>query len=407
MGQFLKYKSSLLFCIILTVCVGLSMWLSHFIPEDYFDHVITPILFVCASSIALSGAWISIRRSEGLRVRKVWGYTLLVWGIADGFYVISWLIAPEPLMNMGADQLTTLELLVGNLLGWVLLLYPTEVLRPGWMTFKRALIQLLPMFVVVALDYIVPVNLQPLIILYPFVLVAFLLNHVHAYSVWCEDNFSSLEDIDVAWIMRYLVMLVLVGVVYMFMCLTHGHTRGFTQQWLVIVLLGYSTDQILFRRDPWELQHQAEQEAGLAAGPCQAGIPEDANTAYRVALERWMAQEKPYRNPDFKLLDLRRVLPLNRSSLSQYIHAEYGCSFYYFVNGYRIEEAKRLMNMDPDMRIEDISVRCGFSSSKVFSRTFTIFTGVTPREWSRFIHVEAPQDPGLRSRRAKKRNAGT
>lgn len=383
MGKYLRYKSTLLFCLILTTLVGLSLWLSRYIPEDYFDKVLTPILVICSSTISLIGAWIVFRHLEGYRFRKMWGYALLTWGILDGVYAILWLAVPEHAMNMGAYQLTTFELLLGNLLGWTLLLYPTEILRPGWLTARRALIQLLPMFVVVALDYVVPLNLQPIIVLYPLVLVVLLLHHVHAYSVWCEDNFSSLEDIDVQWIMRYLYMLVLVGVVYMFMCLTHGHTRGFTQQWLVILLLGYGTDQILFRGDPWVILKKAEQEVESSPDLRETVFSEEMTAAYRDALERWMTHEKPYQNMDFKLLDLRRVLPLDRNGLSQFIHNEFGCNFYQFVNGYRVEEAKRLMKAKPDMKTLDIALRCGFSSPSVFARVFTHFTGVSPGEWGK------------------------
>lgn len=70
MGQVFKYKSSVLFAAILVVCVALSLWLSQFIPDDYFDRVITPILMVCAVTVEFGGAWILFRHAGGLRVRK-------------------------------------------------------------------------------------------------------------------------------------------------------------------------------------------------------------------------------------------------------------------------------------------------------------------------------------------------
>ena len=104
---------------------------------------------------------------------------------------------------------------------------------------------------------------------------------------------------------------------------------------------------------------------------------------YRRTLEEWMEKEKPYRNPDFKLVDLQNVLPMNHTYLSQFIHAEYDCSFYLFVNRYRVEEAKRLMSENPNMKMGEISSCCGFSSPSVFSRTFTAIAGLSPREWSK------------------------
>jgi len=385
MGQISQYKSGVIFSIILIICVGLSLWLSHYIPDNYFDEVITPILLVSATTVEVIGAILMFKHSEGLRIRKAWGCALIVWGLADGAYILSWMTSPTPVMNMGAYELTTHELLFGNMLSWVMLLYPGEALRPGWINGKRALMQLLPMFALVALDYVIPIKLAPLIALYPFALLALLLNHMHAYQVWCEENFSTLDNIDIEWIMRYLVMMVLVGVVYVYMCTTHSHSRGFTQQWLVLFMLSYATEQILFRPDPWALIHQAEKEKKASVVESQHEL-EEPNTANLEKLEAWMEQEKPYLNPGFKLIDLQSVLPLNRTYLSQFIHNEYNCTFYQFVNRYRIEEAKRLKMEHPELKVQDVSARCGFSSPTVFSRVFTELVGVTPREWNSKIH---------------------
>lgn len=370
------YRAEFRFILILVAVVALSIWASRFIPDDYFDSAITPILMSASTAVALCCAWITARHTEGYRVRKIWFFTLVLWGLLDGIYVISWVFMGKPVMNMGAYKLTTMELALGNLLGWSLLLFPTEALRPGWLNFRRALLQILPMYALLALDYILPVDLRILVALYPLVLIALLFTHVREYRVWCEDNFSSLEDVDERRIIRYIFVGFVIVAVYTYICISHEHARGFTQQWLVIFTLIYGTDLTLFRRDPWEqvwesIKNNAPEEA----------VQLQPNEAYRQALEEWMGKEKPYRNPDFKLVDLQKVLPMNRTYLSQFIHAEYGCSFYLFVNRFRVEEAKRLMTEHPDMKMADVSSNCGFSSPSVFSRTFSTMTGQSPREW--------------------------
>lgn len=370
------YKAEIRFAVILTAVVALSMWASRYIPDEYFDGAITPILMSASTAVALCCAWITVRHSEGYRMRRIWAWTLLIWGLLDGIYVLSWLLMGKPVMNMGAYELTTMELTLGNLLGWSLLLFPTEALRPGWLNARRALLQILPMYVLIALDYILPVNLRILVALYPAVLIVLLFTHVREYRLWCEDNFSSLEDIDERSIIRYIFVGFLIVAVYIYMCVSHDHARGFTQQWLVIFILAYGTDLILFRRDPWEQVWLA-----MKSNSPKEDIQTQSNEAYRQALEEWMEKEKPYLNPDFKLVDLQNVLPMNRTYLSQFIHAEYGCSFYLFVNRYRVEEAKRLMNENPGMKMADVSASCGFSSPSVFSRTFTAIAGQLPKDW--------------------------
>ena len=370
------YKAVFRFAVILTAVVALSMWASRYIPDEYFDGAITPILMSASTAIALCCAWITVRHSEGYRMRRIWAWTLLIWGLLDGIYVLSWLFMGKPVMNMGAYELTTMELALGNLLGWSLLLFPTEALRPGWLNARRALLQILPMYVLIVLDYILPVNLRILVALYPAVLIVLLFTHVREYRLWCEDNFSSLEDIDERSIIRYIFVGFLIVAVYIYMCVSHDHARGFTQQWLVIFILAYGTDLILFRRDPWE-----QVWLSMKSNSPKEDIQTQSNEAYRQALEEWMEKEKPYLNPDFKLVDLQNVLPMNRTYLSQFIHAEYGCSFYLFVNRYRVEEAKRLMNENPGMKMADVSASCGFSSPSVFSRTFTAIAGQLPKDW--------------------------
>ena len=211
--------------IVLTASVLLSLWLAHYIPADVFEKVLSPVLFTATVTVALSGAFLILRHADGIRVRKVWGYTLLFWGVTDLVYLVSTLAASSQVMDISAEHLTIHELLLGNLLGWVLLLYPTEALRPGWMCARTALWQLLPMIALVVLDYLVPFNLRPFIALYPFALSSLLISHVRAYKTWSEDIFSTLGDIDIKWIIHYLWMVVLVGVVYVYMCATHTPTR--------------------------------------------------------------------------------------------------------------------------------------------------------------------------------------
>ena len=370
------YRSEVVFGVVLAIIVGASTYLSQFIPDRVFDIYITPVLNVCTFSVAFAGAWTIFRHSEGMRMRRLWGYALLAWGIGDLAYLICYLVAPMQMMNMGADHLTTHELLIGNLLGWVMILYPTETLRPGWLNWKIVLWQVLPLSGMVALDYIVPWNLWPVVALYPYALLMLTLSHIRAYRIWCENNYSSMEHINVQWIIRYCIMLFIIGANYVYMCSGHGHERGFTQQWFVIFMLAYSTEQILFRQDPWRDLIVDR----IASGEEQVELKEGD---YAQLLEQWMVAEKPYCNPEFKLMDIRSVLPMNRTYLSQFINDTYGCSFYQFVNRYRIEEAKRLMQEHPEMKISEIAAHSGFSSPSSFSRAFSREIGLSPSEWSK------------------------
>ena len=363
------------FFIITTVCVALSLWLSRYISVATFEELLSPLLFTITVTVAFFGSFLVFKHADGLRIRRVWGWTLLIWGLIDSTYLVGHIFAHSQIMDMGAQHITTIELFLGNLLGWVLLLYPTEAVRPGWLSLKTGLWQVLPMCVLIGLDYLIPLSLRPLIALYPFALIPLLLTHIRVYKNWCEENFSTLDAFDVQWIIRYLWMVVLVGVNYIFICVTQAPARGFTQLWFTIFMFAYSTEQILCRKDPWEMVRGREK----AEEPEPEAV--SSQDALRQKLDLWMEQEKPYVNPAFQLSDLGAVLPMNRTYLSQFIKAEYGCTFYQFVSRYRVAEAKRLKLEQPNLKMDEIAARCGFSSRTVFSNVFTREEGVSPREW--------------------------
>lgn len=380
-----NYRSEIFFFLILSTCVALSTYLSRFLPDEVFDNTITPILITATVVTSFLGAWVLFRHPGGIKARRLFAWALVVWGLSDLVYLLGWATAPKQIMDMGAVELTDYELLLGNLLGWVMLLYPTEALRPGWLTWKTAAWQLLPMFALVGLNYLIPLNLSPIIACYPYVLLAFLLTHMRAYQRWCEENYSTLDDIDVRWLIRYSSMLFLVGVNYVYMCYSDAPTRGFTQQWFVVFMMAYSIEQILFRKDPWVVGVEVKSEDLNSSKDDQ---PSNGTASKREVeqLARWMSEAKPYLSPDFQLMDLRQVLPMNRTYLSRFLRDEFGCTFYQFVNRYRIDEAKRLLIEQPELKMADVAARSGFSSRTAFLNTFTREVGMSPTDWCKNCH---------------------
>jgi len=380
-----NYKSEILFGLALITLVLLSFYGSTFIPALLYTDGISQILNGCVATVGLLGSMLIWRHHDGMRARKFWAFVLLVWTILATLLLLRFIAYNVNREETGVLSLHGWELLIGNFYAWLLLLYPAEVLRPGWLNIGRALRHLLPVFLIAAIDHFFTIDLRWMLALYPVVLLGFLAMHVRAYRVWCEQNYSSMEHIDAQWIVRYMIMYLICGGAYIYMSVTTHPTRAFTLQWLLLFMLVYSTEQILFRPDPWKIirRRLREREAQEEDDDSTAvETDEQTQVAYRATLEQWMRTDKPYLNPDFRLMDLREVLPLNRTYLSALINSAYGCNFYQFVTNYRINEAKQLMREHPEMQLQEVAERSGFSSPTVFSRIFARETGMTPREWS-------------------------
>ena len=375
----IEYRSEVVFGSVLTLAMVLSYLLAPFIPFDLYRSIIYPTQVTALITVLLINTWAMCRHSEGIRVRYVYAWimgtfaVLMIAGACYRMFSHSDLQAAEGIFGFAGW-----EMVGGDLIAWLLLAYPSELLRPGWLTWKNALKRILPVIVLGVIDGLVPYDLRWLLAIVPVVWVGLLFKHLYDYRKYCEANFGSVEQTDEQWVIRYLVMIMVLGASYCYLCFSSEPTRLFTQQWLLFFVLVYTNDQVIFRSKPWI--EDAEKEMNEEETVDEAKT--ESNAEYRRILESWMEGEKPYLNPDFRLMDLRQVLPLNRTYLSQLINSEYGCSFYQFVTNYRIEEAKRMMREHPDRKLQEISDQCGFSSPTVFSRVFVREVGMTPREWN-------------------------
>ena len=376
-----EYRSELVFGFLLTALAVASYMLSPLIPLEVYRKIISPTLNCAILVCCAMSAWTLFRHHQGIRVRKMSAYVMTAWVVV--LFIGMWMKLSRHNSLTAADGMLSMdgwEFVLGSILGWLLLVYPTELLRPGWLNLKRAMFDLLPVAVIGVLDAVLDTDMRWLLAAYPFVLLAFIVVNIRAYRAYCEENYSSMENIDVQWIVRYLIMVVILGASYCFLSFARFPTRLFTQQWLLFFLLFYSNEQILFRPDPW-VERVRERKEDEQEGEDNGSSLTGNETGYRAVLEQWMVTEKPYLNKDFRLSDMMQVIPMNRTYLSHFIQTEFDCNFYQYVTKYRIEEAKRLMRANPAMKMHDIAERSGFSSSTVFGRIFVRETGKTPTEW--------------------------
>ena len=124
--------------------------------------------------------------------------------------------------------------------------------------------------------------------------------------------------------------------------------------------------------------------SGSPAGPLSGSPagPADERTAQLMARVRsLMDEEQLYRQPDLKVSDVASTLCTNSGYVSDCIKQSCGMSFSQYVNSYRVEHAKRLMDDRPDAKVSLVATESGFSNESSFFRVFKSVTGLTPKEW--------------------------
>ena len=99
-------------------------------------------------------------------------------------------------------------------------------------------------------------------------------------------------------------------------------------------------------------------------------------------MRHYLETRRAYCNPDLKRTDLASVLHIPAAKLSYVFTLYLKENYYEFVNRYRLEEFKRLVDAGEYQRytITALSEQCGFKKSSFFS-TFRKVEGMTPTEY--------------------------
>ncbi len=104
---------------------------------------------------------------------------------------------------------------------------------------------------------------------------------------------------------------------------------------------------------------------------------------YKEQLLKLMEHEKPYLDSDITLPKLGTMLLLNTYQTSYLINACFIENFYTFINRYRVDECKRMLESTHynHLSILGIGHEAGFNSKTAFNTTFKKLTGLSPKEY--------------------------
>ncbi len=126
------------------------------------------------------------------------------------------------------------------------------------------------------------------------------------------------------------------------------------------------------------------------------GTPEteDSFAALFWELNSLVKKEELYLNPDLSVNDLAWRLNTNEKYISKAISAGTGSNFSSYINSYRINRSRKMLN-DPEnsrLSIEQIANKSGFNNQHTFLRHFREYTGLTPSAFKKhkFSKLQEP-----------------
>ena len=111
-------------------------------------------------------------------------------------------------------------------------------------------------------------------------------------------------------------------------------------------------------------------------------VSEEESQIILKKMEDYMVHEHAYRNPDLKRSDIAEAIGTSVVKLSLVLNQQLNKSYYAYVNHFRLEEFKRLIDEGEYKRytVTALSEQCGFKRTSFFS-TFRKVEGMTPAEY--------------------------
>ncbi|MCD4677839.1 MAG: AraC family transcriptional regulator [Desulfobacula sp.] len=147
---------------------------------------------------------------------------------------------------------------------------------------------------------------------------------------------------------------------------------------------GFKQSGVLF-----DLTEKSNRKLGSADNKyIKSGLNNTERLMLATRLIEVMETKKPYLENDLNINELAEMLNTNFHKLSQVINESFHRNFYDFINMYRVEEIKRLLNLPESKNYTIISVAydCGFSSKSSFYNAFKKNTNLTPGEYIKRIN---------------------
>jgi AraC-like DNA-binding protein len=215
--------------------------------------------------------------------------------------------------------------------------------------------------------------------------VALCLRELIKYQTQIKNEFADIEEIDLTWL-KLLVggfliisvqsVFVTIGVIstielnmvidYRMLGLITNYTVLILISVLIFFSLGFST---VFQ--------------GIEKNKQSAVTKEEIDPEQISAITDYMTEHKPYLNHLLTLDNLASQLFIQPRQLSQIINRQFKQNFFEFINAYRIEESKAILQKAGNEKITMLKVmeEAGFNSKATFNTFFKKIVGLTPTQY--------------------------
>lgn len=225
----------------------------------------------------------------------------------------------------------------------------------------------------------------------------FMIKRLIKHSNSIKNEFSNIDRINLLWLRNLLVGLSCIYLLYLgdqfFPDLLGMNILGDLIT-VIAVLLIYTMGYLGVRQPVIFTQSFVSRQATIDENINQSvekyhrsGLDKETSLVFVSELASHMETNKPYLEGDLVLPQLAQQLGISANYLSQVINEQLNVNFYDFINGYRVEDAKRLIKNagQNNTNILKIALDSGFNSRSAFYTAFKKVTSMTPTQYRKTL----------------------
>jgi len=215
------------------------------------------------------------------------------------------------------------------------------------------------------------------------------------YQNKIKENYSNVEQINMEWLRYFIIGNGVIWVFVIVSYIAHEIVPEFAANLLIYIPLScfifWDAYISLTRRSDFFIKSAEDIKSPASPQYSKSGLTEEQADQIIKNLKLIIESEKPYLNSGLKLQDLSEMLAVPAHHLTEILNTRLKQNFYDFINNYRVNEVKRLIEEDSDRKYNLLSLAldAGFSSKSTFNSIFKKHTGLTPSEFRKEINRAA------------------
>jgi len=206
-----------------------------------------------------------------------------------------------------------------------------------------------------------------------------------------KNKFSSIDKHNLSWVTFIIVGSILLWIVAIFMTtlqLIYGaEIRPELVSYLAISVFIYAMaykglkqpEVVFVVADEQSADRKTEKDTSYK----KSGLSEEYASDIVEKLNKVMENAKPYLKNDLNLSELASMVNVSTHNLSEIINTKLNQNFYDFINKFRVDEVKRLIEKDEKKvySILALGFEAGFSSKSAFYSAFKKAASITPAQY--------------------------